>query len=120
MPHQRGSSEDKPTECRVCAAAFWVEPQLSEKRLLVHRVMTLDSGRYVAGLTPKHTAEQNSASWSVLSALLSAYGSAEYNELVAAVRQHAHPGGGKGFVDYCIRNNWLRRAQPGSDGVGKL
>lgn len=112
MPHQRGSSADKPTECRVCSAAFWVEPQLPKYRLLIHRANTPNLGRYIAGLAPAHTAGQNAASWGVISSLLNAYGGADYNELVAAVRQHDHPGGGKCFVDYCIRNGWLQHAKP--------
>ena len=46
MLHQRGSSEEKPTECRVCSAKFWVEPQVARNRLLVHRSKTPESGRY--------------------------------------------------------------------------
>jgi hypothetical protein len=110
MEHQRGSSESKPTQCRECATEFWVEAQVTRNRLLVHRVSTSESGRYVAGRSPTHTSGPNIASWGVVSALLSAYGGAEYEELVAAVRQHDHPSGGKAFVDYCIRNGWLRRA----------
>lgn len=110
MLHQRGSCEANPTECGVCSAKFWVEPQVARNRLLVHRSKTLESGRYVAGRSPVHTAGQNIASWSVIASLLSAYGGAEYDELVAAVRQHDHPAGGKGFIDYCIRNGWLKRA----------
>ena len=91
LVHQRGSSEDKPTACKVCSSSFWVEPQVPRNRLLVHRVRTAQSGRYVA-------------------ALLAAYGGAEYEELCAAVRQHDHPEGSKAFIDYCIRNAWLRRA----------
>lgn len=110
MPQQRGSSGEQPTQCRVCSSSFWVEPQLERNRLLVHRVRTAESGRFVAGKTPKHTSGPNMASWSVLAAVLAAYGGAEYEQLVAAVTQHDHPAGGKAFVDYCIRNDWLRRA----------
>ena len=110
LPHQRGSSEAKPTECRTCSAAFWVDPEVASTRLLIHRVKSSESGRYVAGRSPVHTLGQNVASWSVIAALLSAYGGADYDELVAAVRQHDHPAGGKAFIDYCIRNGWLQRA----------
>jgi hypothetical protein len=108
LEHHRGSSVDKPTNCRECGTAFWVEAQTDRKRVLVHRVPTSRSGRYVAGRAPEHTSGPNMASWGVVSALLSAYGGAEYEQLVVAVRQHDHPEGGKGFVDYCIRNGWLR------------
>ena len=39
--------------------------------------------------------------------MLSADGGADFEEFIAAVRQHDHPAGGKGFIDYCIRNGWL-------------
>jgi len=83
---------------------------VASTRLLIHRVKSSESGRYVAGRSPVHTLGQNVASWSVIAALLSAYGGADYDELVAAVRQHDHPAGGKAFIDYCIRNGWLQRA----------
>ena len=111
MPHQRGSSINKPTQCRVCSSSFWVEPQLERHRLVVHRVRTEESGRYTLGKTPNHTSGANIASWSVIAAILDAYGGGEYEQLVAAVSQHDHPAGGKAFVDYCIRNDWLRRTQ---------
>jgi hypothetical protein len=110
MPHQRGSSAEKPSQCRVCSSSFWVEPQLERNRLLVHHVRTGEPGRYVAGQTPKHSSGPNIASWGVIAAVLTAYAGAEYEQLVAAVTQHDHPAGGKAFVDYCIRNHWLRRA----------
>lgn len=59
------------------------------------------------GRAPQHTARQNIKSWGVISAIMSAYGAADYDDLIAAVRQHEHPEGGKGFVDYCLRNGWL-------------
>lgn len=110
MPNQRGSSDAKPTECRACSSAFWVDPEVASTRLLIRCVKSSESGRYVAGHSPLHTAGQNVASWSVVAAMLSAYGGADYDELVAAVRQHNHPAGGKAFIDYCIRNGWLQRA----------
>jgi len=42
--------------------------------------------------------------------MLGAYGGAQYEELIAAVRQHDHPNGGKAFVDLCIGEGWLERA----------
>lgn len=109
LQHQRGSSQDKPTQCLVCASAFWVEPQVASKRLLIHRVRTTGSGRFVAGKEPRHTSGPNAASWSVIAAMLEAYGGVEYEQLVAAVHQHDHPDGGKAFVDYCLRQGWLQR-----------
>ena len=110
LVHQRGSSEDKPTACKVCSSSFWLEPQVPRNRLFVHRVRTPQSGRYVPGQLPKHTSGPNIASWSVVGALLAAYGGGEYEELCAAVRQHDHPEGGRAFIDYCIRKGWLQRA----------
>jgi hypothetical protein len=63
--------------------------------------------RYSIGREPNHSAPENAASWTVISAILTAYGAAGYSDLVAAVSQHRHPSGGKGFVDYCIRSGWL-------------
>ena len=110
LVHQRGSSEDKPTACKVCSSSFWLEPQVPRNRLFVHRVRTAQSGRSVAGQLPKHTSGPNIASWSVVGALLAAYGGGEYEELCAAVRKHDHPEGGRAFIDYCIRKGWLQRA----------
>lgn len=108
--HMRGSSVAKPTQCGVCEANFWVEVVDSSARLIVHSVQGPHSGRYVQGRQPTHSAEQNVASWGVVSAMLAAYGGADYEELVAAVRQHKHHDGGRAFIDYCIRNGWLQRA----------
>lgn len=110
MQHQRGSSAEKPTQCLNCSGNYWVEVLAARNRLQVHRVPSSTSGRYVMGTTPSHKSAPNAASWSVISAMLDAYGGAEYEELVAAVRQHDHPEGGKAYVDYCIRSGWLRRA----------
>jgi hypothetical protein len=65
--------------------------------------------RYRVGNPPRLSAKPNVASWSVINAIMSAYGGAEYDDLAAAVSQHAHPAGGRAFVDYCIRNGWLER-----------
>ncbi len=96
MEHQRGSSAEKPKNCRHCESAYWLEAQSDRNRLLVHRVPTTASGRYVAGRAPRHSSGPNIASWKVVSALLAAYGGADYEELIAAVRQHDHPDDGKG------------------------
>lgn len=108
MAHQRGSSPTKPTRCRTCDASFWVEALPEQKRLNVHRLPLPGRVRYVAGPTPEPTSSQNRASWGVVTAMLAAYGGASYDDLVAAVRQHDHPDGGKGFINYCIRQGWLR------------
>lgn len=109
LVHQRGSSESRPTQCLACSAAFWIEVQTESNRLLIHRVKTSETARYMLGQEPKHTNGPNAASWSVIASMLEAYGGAEYEDLVVAVSQHDHAEGGKAFVDYCIRNGWLRR-----------
>lgn len=110
MANQRGSSSAKPTRCRSCGSSFWVEAQPELKRLQLHRLPQAGVMRYVAGQTPQPTSSHNLASWGVISAMLAAYGGATYDDLVAAVRQHDHHDGGKGFVDYCISRNWLQPA----------
>lgn len=110
LQHQRGSSETKPTRCQTCNASYWLEVVPAESRLIVHRLTHKHSGRYCLGRAPDLTADQNLTSWKVVSAMLEAYGGAEYEEFAAAVRQHDHPTGGHAFVDYCIRNGWLRQA----------
>jgi hypothetical protein len=59
------------------------------------------------GLTAKHNIE----SWSVIAAVVAAYGSASQEDLAAAVSQHRHPDGGLAFVKYCIRQGWLKLAE---------
>lgn len=110
MAHQRGSSPAKPTQCRGCGAKFWVEVHPDQKLLQIHQLPEARASRFVAGQPPQPTSLHNRASWSVISAMLTAYGGAPYDDLVAAVRQHDHPEGGKGFVEYCIRSGWLRPA----------
>jgi hypothetical protein len=63
--------------------------------------------RLVLRQHPGLKAPRNIESWSVIMAILNAYGGAYYDDLVAAVSQHRDSGGGKGFVDYCISNGWL-------------
>jgi hypothetical protein len=58
------------------------------------------------------TAQPNIESWSVIAAIMAAYGSATLEDLAAAVSQHRHPAGGLAFVKYCVRQGWLKeRAQ---------
>lgn len=108
--HQRGSSSAKPTHCRSCGCKFWVDVLPDQKFLQIHRLPEAEATRYVAGQTARPTSGHNQASWDVISAMLTAYGGATYDDFVAAVRQHDHPEGGRGFVDYCIRNGWLQPA----------
>ena len=58
------------------------------------------------------TAQQNIESWSVIAAIMAAYGGATQEDLAAAVSQHRYPEGGLAFVKYCLRQGWLKeRAQ---------
>lgn len=109
-PHQRGSSADKPSACRSCNAAYWLEIIEGQKRLITHQLVAGKYGRYVRGKSAKPTASQNIASWSVIDAMLNAYGSVEYYDLVAAVKQHDHVAGSESFIQYCINNGWLKGA----------
>lgn len=107
LQFRRGASEANPTKCCKCEANYWVEALASQSRLIVHTIQSKYSGRYMFGRKPSLTAKQNADSWGVISAMLTAYGGAEYEDLSAAVRQHNHVAGGRAFVDYCIRNGWL-------------
>lgn len=57
------------------------------------------------------TARQNIESWSVIAAVMAAYGSATQDDLAAAVSQHRHPEGGLAFVKYCVRQGWLKQVK---------
>jgi len=63
--------------------------------------------RYVLKNKPSPRVKHNAESWSVILAIMNAYGGASINDLAAAVSQHRHPQGGRAFVNYCIRNGWL-------------
>ena len=75
---------------------------------------TKDAGRYKMGTTPGNLAPHNQASWSVIAAILRAYGTADYYDLAVAVRNHQHGDkkavGPQSFISYCIRSGWLQRA----------
>lgn len=76
--------------------------------------------RLVLGNPPNHmTAHHNNASWSVVVAIMQAYGGASLEDLAAAVSQHRHRDGGNGFVKYCLRRGWLREV-PAGDLTGYL
>ena len=65
--------------------------------------------RIVLGNPPNAlNAPQNIASWSVIAAIMAAYGSAPIEDLITAVSQHNHPAGGRGFVNYCLHQGWLQ------------
>ena len=110
LSNQRGTSSEKPAVCRQCAASYWIEISSEKSQLVVHQVISDRPGRLKLAKAPNLTAGQNLTSWSVVAAILDAYGAADYNDLAAAVRQHDHVSDGKAFIDYCIQNNWLAQA----------
>ena len=70
------------------------------------------SKRLVIGECPqRQTAQQNIESWSVVAAIMAAYGGASISDLAAAVSQHRHEGGGGAFIEYCIHRGWLKEEQ---------
>jgi hypothetical protein len=58
----------------------------------------------------RQTAQHNIESWSVIAAIMAAYGGASIGDLAAAVSQHRHRDGGRAFVEYCISRGWLKEA----------
>ena len=110
MSNQRGTSPEKPAVCRLCAANYWIQINSEKAQLLVHQLISDTPRRLQLAKEPTLIAGQNLKSWSVISAILNAYGTADYDDLATAVRQHDHVAGGKAFVDYCIRNSWLAQA----------
>lgn len=48
------------------------------------------------------------ASFSVITAILNAYGTADLETLSIATAQHDRPSKGRGFVLYCERRGWIR------------
>lgn len=128
--HQRGSSGKKPIVCMTCGGAWRVEANEQERILVVHELRELDdergplprvigrpskdAGTYKLGATPARLALHNQASWNVVEAIMTAYGTADFYDLAVAVRHHAHgdksASGPQSFISYCIRNGWLVRA----------
>ena len=65
--------------------------------------------RFIIGVRPRgQTAQHNIESWSVVAAIMDAYGGASISDLAAAVSQHRHESGGLAFIDYCINLGWLK------------
>jgi len=56
---------------------------------------------------PNMTAQRNIDSWGQIKASFQATGVSTYEELVEACANHDHPAGGRGFIEYCIDNEWL-------------
>ena len=62
---------------------------------------------YKIGKTPKIRVNHNKQTWKKLEIELTKSGSATFDQLVFWCRDHEHPTGGLGFVNYCIDNEWL-------------
>ena len=56
---------------------------------------------------PNLTAQQNIDSWKKLEDYLDRKGSATFQNLVQVCSSHDHTGGGEGFVNYCVKNDWI-------------
>jgi hypothetical protein len=65
---------------------------------------------YHLGKEPRMYAARNIHSWENVCSALSSAGKASYGQLVDACRDHDHPAGGKGFIEYCIKNEWLEKS----------
>lgn len=65
------------------------------------------SNQYRIGKTPRSTASHNIKTWQRLEVELARAGSATFEQLVFWCKDHEHPAGGLGFVNYCIDNGWL-------------
>ena len=59
------------------------------------------------GRIPKLTAEHNKQSWLKIERELARAGHATFSQLVDLCTEHQHSIGGRGFVNYCIKNQWL-------------
>lgn len=63
--------------------------------------------KYQIGKRPALRAGRNLESWQILENNLGATGCAEFDQLVRWCANHDHSAGGKGFVNYCIKHEWL-------------
>ena len=80
-------------------------------------IPTVYDGRYTRGKSPEfhkgRYSPANRASWSIIEAILSARGEANFWDLAAAVRGHKDGSspfkGPQSFVRYCVRREWLKK-----------
>lgn len=74
---------------------------------------TTHGGTYKLGEPPRSLMPHNLASWKVIEAILTAYGTADFWDLSVAVRGHKHgtksAKGPQSFIRYCIKRGWLVR-----------
>jgi len=63
--------------------------------------------KYRLHKAPRLSALHNIDTWNKLEEFLTRNGSASMENLIRVCRNHDHPNGGKGFVNYCIKNDWL-------------
>lgn len=82
-----------------------VSPQLDQMRMEPSASKLV---KYRIGRVPRTTASQNGRTWSILEQHLAIVRSASYEQLLRWAKDHDHARGGKGFVDYCIDNGWLK------------
>ena len=63
--------------------------------------------QYRIGKTPQLRAGRNLRSWQKIQAHLANTSSADLDRLSQCCADHDHSTGGSGFVQYCIRHEWL-------------
>ncbi len=65
--------------------------------------------KYIRGkkYRPRHKA--GVVTWYIINRWLECKGAAEYETLVALAKGHDREGGGKGYVDYLIKHEWLQQ-----------
>lgn len=79
----------------------------TKNRLNLNIRQTLNMKQYRIGKTPNLTAQRNIKTWAYIKTELEKCTVVDYDSLIALCINHDHPGGGKGFVDYCIKYGWL-------------
>ena len=69
--------------------------------------INVNMDKYRIYKTPKLTDHHNIDTWSKIEAYMHGKGSATFDDLVQVCASHTHSKGGKGFVRYCIKNDWI-------------
>jgi len=66
--------------------------------------------KFKIGKKPNMTTEHNKVSWKNVEKTISIKGSTNFDELVKCCQEHPYASGGEGFINYCIKNEWLIKA----------
>ena len=67
--------------------------------------------RYRIAKTPRMRAPHNIESWRKIEKHMATRSSGTFDALAMVCSKHNHPGGGDGFVRYCIDNGWLKKLE---------